>query len=42
MAEGLKRIPAVFYRSANGVEPVRDWLKALPKQTGALSDSTLP
>lgn len=29
MTDGLKRIPAVFYRSANGVEPVRDWLKAL-------------
>ncbi len=29
MAEGLKRIPAVFYRSANGGEPVRDWLKSL-------------
>lgn len=31
MADGLKRIPAVFYRSGNGVEPVRDWLKALPE-----------
>ena len=25
-----KRLPAAFYRSANGTEPVRDWLKALP------------
>ena len=31
MADGLKRIPAAFYRSGNGVEPVRDWLKALPE-----------
>ena len=26
-----KRVPAVFYRSATGTEPVRDWLKALPE-----------
>ena len=25
-----KRLPAAFYRSANGAEPVREWLKALP------------
>ena len=25
-----KRLPAAFYRSANGTEPLRDWLKALP------------
>ena len=25
----LKRIPAAFYRSASGAEPVRDWLHAL-------------
>ncbi len=25
----LKRLPAVFYRSAHGAEPVRDWLKTL-------------
>lgn len=31
MAEGLKRIPAVFYRSTGGAEPVREWLKALPE-----------
>ena len=29
MAE-LKRLPARFYRNANGREPVRDWLKDLP------------
>lgn len=28
----LKRIPAVFYRSESGTEPVRDWLKSLEKQ----------
>jgi phage-related protein len=26
----LKRAPAVFFRTAAGGEPVRDWLKALP------------
>lgn len=25
------KIPAIFFRSASGDEPVRDWLKALPK-----------
>ena len=25
----MKKLPAVFYRTANGAEPVRDWLKAL-------------
>ncbi len=30
MSEGVKLIPAVFYRSASGAEPVRDWLKGLP------------
>jgi len=28
--EDPKRLPAAFYRSANGAEPVRDWLKELP------------
>lgn len=27
-----KRLAAVFYRSAMGTEPVRDWLKALPRE----------
>ena len=26
-----RKIPAIFYRSASGDEPVRDWLKALDK-----------
>ena len=26
-----QKLNAVFYRSANGHEPVRDWLKSLPK-----------
>ncbi|WP_018264009.1 type II toxin-antitoxin system RelE/ParE family toxin [Methylobacterium sp. WSM2598] len=30
MAQELKKIPAAFYRSAAGAEPVRDWLKELP------------
>jgi len=28
--KALKRIPAVFYRTEAGSEPVRDWLKAMP------------
>jgi predicted XRE-type DNA-binding protein len=31
MAGELKRLPAVFYRSGNGREPVRDWLKTLSR-----------
>lgn len=31
MADQVKRLPAVFYRSVNGAEPIRDWLKALPE-----------
>lgn len=31
MGGPLKRIRAVFFRSENGSEPVRDWLKALDK-----------
>ena len=27
----LKRVPAAFFRSQTGVEPVRDWLKSLSK-----------
>ena len=27
----LRKIPAIFYRSASGAEPVREWLKALGK-----------
>lgn len=29
MANGPKRLPAAFYRSLAGSEPVRDWLKGL-------------
>ena len=29
MAPGMKRLPARFYRSDSGREPVREWLKAL-------------
>ena len=29
MNSGLKRLPARFYRSDSGREPVRDWLKGL-------------
>jgi phage-related protein len=29
MTPGLKRLPAHFYRSARGREPVREWLKGL-------------
>jgi len=30
LAKQGKRVPAVFFRTAAGGEPVRDWLKALP------------
>jgi hypothetical protein len=29
MDHGLKRLPARFYRSDSGKEPVREWLKSL-------------
>ncbi len=29
MVQGLKRLPARFYRSDSGKEPVRKWLKSL-------------
>ena len=29
---GQQKLNAVFYRSANGHEPVRDWLKRLPRE----------
>lgn len=28
----LRKLPAAFYRSASGDEPVREWLKALSKE----------
>ena len=30
MAEAFKRLPARFYRSESGREPVREWLRRLP------------
>lgn len=32
MADELKKVPARFYRSASGAEPVRDWLLGLSKE----------
>lgn len=29
---GLKRVPAIFYRTEAGNEPVRDWLKEMPAE----------
>ncbi|HMD72043.1 MAG TPA: hypothetical protein VKF41_11895 [Bryobacteraceae bacterium] len=29
LSAGLKRLPARFYRSDSGREPVREWLKGL-------------
>jgi hypothetical protein len=26
-----EKIPLIFFRTATGVEPVREWLKALPE-----------
>lgn len=31
MGEHMKKIPAVFYRTDSGREPVREWLKALSR-----------
>jgi phage-related protein len=28
----LKRLPAKFFRSANGIEPVKEWLKTLNRE----------
>lgn len=28
----MKRVPAIFFRTASGSEPVRDWLKSLPPE----------
>jgi phage-related protein len=32
MSESLKPIPLVFWRSATGREPVREWLSELPRE----------
>jgi hypothetical protein len=34
MHPGLKRLPARFYRSDSGREPVREWLKGLDPEEG--------
>jgi phage-related protein len=31
-AKQVKRVPAIFFRTEAGGEPVRDWLKALPSE----------
>ncbi len=32
MTDGLKRLPAIFYRTDAGNEPVREWLKGLNRE----------
>ena len=32
MAKRPRKIPVLFYRSAAGAEPVRDWIKSLPEK----------
>jgi len=32
MEQKRKRVPAIFYRTGGGTEPVRDWLKGLPQE----------
>ncbi|MBM3558132.1 MAG: type II toxin-antitoxin system RelE/ParE family toxin [Alphaproteobacteria bacterium] len=32
MIQALKRLPAAFYRTATGNEPVREWLRTLAKE----------
>jgi phage-related protein len=29
---GLKRVSAIFFKTAGGNEPVRDWLRSMPRQ----------
>jgi hypothetical protein len=39
MSPGLKRLPARFYRSESGREPVREWLKGLePEDRKAIGE----
>jgi len=39
MSPGLKRLPACFYRSDSGREPVREWLKGLePEDRKAIGE----
>ena len=39
MNPGLKRLPARFYRSDSGREPVREWLKGLePEERRAIGE----
>jgi phage-related protein len=28
----LTEIPVAFYRTSNGVEPIREWLRSLPEE----------
>ncbi len=28
----MKRVPAIFFRTASGSEPVREWIKGMPSQ----------
>ena len=32
MKDEIKKIPALFYRTSGGAEPVRDWLKSMTKE----------
>ena len=41
MTRGLNAIPLEFWRSANGNEPVREWLKGLPAADRAVIGSDL-
>jgi phage-related protein len=37
----LKTIPAIFFRTSSGKEPVREWLKAFNKEDRALMGQTI-
>lgn len=41
MADDQKRIPLVFYRSAGGTEPVREWLQGLRREDRQIVGSDL-
>lgn len=40
MKQNLKRLPARFYRSGNGREPVREWLRVWMQWIAGLSART--
>ncbi len=42
MTDGLKRLPAIFYRTDAGNEPVREWLKGLKPEDRKVIGDDIP